>query len=145
MVLISIDIQKAFVASNNPVMLETARKEVISAKSRKLPIVLMQYEGHGPTRAEISNLLRKYPYKYVVHKNSDDGAHELLDELFNLGISTKHYRIVGLNCAHCIKSTVESLSKYAPDARIELVKHGISCVNKLNFRWAKALPNVTLV
>lgn len=145
MVLVVVDAQRAFPASSNPIMLETIKNEVISAKTRKLPIMLMQYEGHGPTRAEISNLLRKYPYKYIVHKGGDDGAHELLDELFNLGISTKHYRIMGLNLAHCVKSTLESLSKYAPDARIELVKRGVSCVNKLDFRWTKALPNVTII
>ena len=145
MVLVLIDLQRAFPASNDKKLIHAVSREIRFCREYSYPIVNLLYEGHGSLRSELSLLTRGYKFLYNVIKNSDDGALDLLDYMFNKGIDNSVIRVCGVNLGMCVKSTLESLSVYAPDSRIELVKSGVSCVKRKNFHFCKNFNNLVLL
>lgn len=143
MALIIIDVQPGFKGSDKPTMIRAIQQEVRKSRSKNELIILLQYEDHGDTLPSITTLMEDYPYKEVVWKNSDDGAIEIIDRLFNINCKPKSFKICGLHNVFCVKSTVETLSTMRPRCEIILLKDCIKCVRKkVDLTWSDKLPNV---
>jgi nicotinamidase-related amidase len=145
MVLVLIDLQRQFPASNDKKLISSVSREIRYCREYSYPIVNLLYEGHGSLRSDLSKFIRNYKFVHNVFKNSDDGAIDLLDYMFDRGIDNSVIRVCGVNLGMCVKSTLESLSVYAPDSRIELVKSGVACVKRKNFRFCNNLNNLVLI
>lgn len=130
MIFLSIDLQYGFSSANDPQIIQVAREEVKRAVKFNYGIIFLQYEKHGPTFSEIKSAANGYYKKKVVHKNSDDGAVEVLDAAFYEGFSTNIFRICGVYTELCVYDTVKSLTELSPSSNIIIRKDGCRCFDE---------------
>lgn len=146
MALIVIDMQPDFKAANKREVIEATAKQVEKSRRRGELILLVEYEGHEPTHKRIRDLIEGYQYGHTIYKSGDDGALEILDYLFEINCKPKKFKVCGVNAAHCLRSTVETLAKLQPHSEIVLFRDCINCVRRsINLEWSNVLSNVRIL
>ncbi len=120
MTLCVIDMQPFFVAAREDWLVKNVLREIESAKSEQSDIIVLEYEGCGPTFKCIKDALRNYPNAIVCTKFEPDGIKPILSQL-DLGIDLSHIRLVGVETDSCIAQTCNSLATTLPNSRITVV------------------------
>jgi nicotinamidase-related amidase len=104
--LVVIDIQPKFKESADYV-LEPVKQEMLLAMDRKMPILLVEYAGHGETM--LKPVVARYPKCYVATKSSDGGAYEVSKALRSHNLPRSWLRVCGVNTDCCVYRTVCAL------------------------------------
>lgn len=120
--------------------------EVKHAIRAKANIIILQFAGAGKTIYPITNLTCWYDSVYYGNKNIQDGSSwvkELVDEY---KLSTKLFRITGVQTNLCVQDTVEGLSHLYPKSNIHIIKDACDAAYKYDHRQGLkmmlSLPNV---
>jgi len=143
-ILVVVDMQEFFEAACHPDVIIGVTQEIVLAKQKKFPIILLEYEGCGKSHDGFSSLLRNYPWKARVKKGDDDGSQEIVRAIRRRGFNDRKLRLCGVNADCCVFATVEGLLKRL-DTKIEVVKQ--ACGWEYDFDWRQYLrhPNLKLV
>lgn len=131
--LVVVDMQNEFAASCKLEVVTGVAAEITKAQQQHLPIVLVEYEGCGPTHKCLLQLLKGYPYKARVHKKDDDGSTEIIRTLRRRGFNEECLRVCGVNVDACVWATVEGLLCKLKYSRVEVVK--AACATEYKFDW----------
>jgi nicotinamidase-related amidase len=107
--LIVVDMQSKFEASNNPDTIKNCVKEIKKAVKNNMPIIILEYDGFGPTQHALMNSMRNYPKRYWYEKCTDSGADEVhyIVKRFRL---SKNLKVVGVNTDACVRDTIYDLA-----------------------------------
>lgn len=139
MILLVVDMQPRFGASAHDWIQESVATEIRAARSAGWGIMFLEYSrqcdrGGVPlserTYGRLTRLVARYRHAITVHKEQDDGSHDVLNAAeFWYGDSAEHItggiRVVGVNTESCVALTVNGLSKARPDIEITVV--GAAC------------------
>ncbi len=125
MILLVIDMQPRFLASNHKWLPESVADEIRAAKAAKWGIMFLEYTRHpgrsgvglrDRTHGRLTKLAARYQHAITVHKEGDDGSREVLRAADGWGGAghVTHIaggiRVVGVNAEACIANTVNGLS-----------------------------------
>jgi nicotinamidase-related amidase len=102
-----IDMQPKFTSSKW--CLEAVLKQVEYSKANKEGIVIVEYDGYGPTHRAITEALKAYPLSDIVVKENDNGANEFLTTAEKSGFSLDVVIAVGVNRGYCVFDTVKGI------------------------------------
>lgn len=104
--LVIVDMQPAFEAAKCNVTTDNVMRLIRQAKEDKANIITLEYEGFGPTRADLMMDLCSYDKYANAKKSDDDGS----DEAIEAGASMFSKVIVcGVNTSYCVNETVQGL------------------------------------
>lgn len=142
--LVAVDMQMRFQASWN--VLDEVINEVAIAANEGASCIVLNYLDCGPCLAGITHAIKKHKMQSKeVHKNTSSGAAEVKEacELFNL--STKVFRVVGVNLHGCVEATVLELLVLFPECIVEVVMDG--CSDQYGVNWASfpVHPRIRLI
>ena len=133
--LVVIDMQTTFRASFKPSVVVGVTTEIIKAKEKLLPIVVVEYKNCHPTHKALLDLLKNYPHKARITKSGDDGSSEVIRTLRRRGFNQDYIRVCGVNTDACVWATAEGLLKKLRYAQIEVVKS--ACATEFDFNWRR--------
>ena len=88
-------------------------------KDSNLPIIVVEYEGNGPTINEIRHLLVDYSESSFLIKGDCDGSDVIHDEIQKRDFSN-NLNVCGIYSDQCVKQTVEGLLNICGNYSIEL-------------------------
>ena len=117
-ILVIIDMQNGFLASleQSPYFHDIRAKlstSIISKidefKSRSEPIILVEFNGEGPTISDLKNQLNGYPQFQTVAKNRCDGSQQILEWCRIADYQVQEFQIAGINLDACVHLTIEGL------------------------------------
>lgn len=118
--LVVIDMQSNFDASKNKVTQRNICREIISARKKNEPVVVMEFSGCDPTLPIIKK--RAQTAKAVfLKKNRDDGSAEIVSWAKRMNVPLWKIRVCGVNTAACVAATVRGLSSKLPSSEIVVV------------------------
>ena len=143
--LIVIDMQVSFPAACEPNVVIAVTREIMEAKQRGEPIILVEYKGCGPSHSEFYNILKGYPYKSHICKSDDDGSREILRAIRRRKFDHSELRICGVNFDCCVKHTVEGLLHQSPHSRITVVKSACGSEWDVDVNEYEKHPNLNMV
>jgi len=145
--LVVVDMQEHFKSACNPDVIIGVTQEIILAKQKNTPIILLEYAGCGKSHEGFSSLLRNYPWKARVKKGDDDGSQEIVRAIRRRGFNDSALRLCGVNADCCVCATVTGLLKRLEDTQIEVVKEacGWECTARFDWRHYVRHPNLKLV
>jgi nicotinamidase-related amidase len=143
--LIVMDMQECFEAACDPDVVIGVTKEIILAKERQSPIVLVEYAECGRSHEGFSSLLRGYPWKARISKWDDDGSAEIIRTLRRRNFDHHVLRLCGVNADCCVHATVTGLLERLEGTQLEVVKQ--ACGWEGRFTWQEYVrhPNLKLV
>ena len=105
--------------------------EIKKAKRRNAAIVILEYDGLGPSYDEIDKLIEGYPHCAITSKSLDGGGEELLNELECYNWPADKVRFVGVNRSYCVRSTVKEFldltKKNNVPSQVEIVARATWC------------------
>lgn len=109
--LVVIDVQDVFLNNlhNKEVYIDHVCDVVEKAKAQERLVMLVQYQGEGPTNIRVRKALAGYPHRTTVYKKHNGGAVEILNRLERLQPGTKSLTICGINLDCCVLETVQGL------------------------------------
>jgi hypothetical protein len=140
MVHVVVDSQMAYVPFG-PV-LEAIEREIVAAKEKDEPIVLLEYYYGGATYPHILALLEGYRHYERKTKRTFGGANEVIRACTERGWEMTKFRITGAETYCCVAETSEGLLLACPDSEQEVVR--AACFDKVcggdfprheNIRW----------
>jgi len=143
MILLVVDMQSRFGASNHDWLLEAVERELLAAREAGWGIMFLEYtrtRGQGGVRltdrthARLTRVVADYEDAITVHKEDDDGSAEALHAARSWYGQYGHrwiphkqggWRVVGVNTEACVAGTVngltEHLSEHGSDAAVTVV------------------------
>lgn len=136
--LIIIDMQPFFGSSKRP--LKAVLKQIDLAKEAGNPIILVEYDGCGPSYTEILTRLVGYKDTIRVLKNRDGGGGEIIREAETHGIDvSQKVRVVGVNRSYCVFQTVIGMKNLnreinGNELEVEIPTVATWCTNPVNGR-----------
>ena len=104
------------------------RGQIVLAKRKKMPIVVLEYNNSGATTAKILRAIRGYALARRVVKRRDDGSNEVAEtvsEIMGCDWNPTEFCVTGVNRAYCVARTVSGLSLEFPDSILSLIEDGI--------------------
>jgi nicotinamidase-related amidase len=110
--LVVIDVQDSFIDSlraDKELYLDHVCKAVKKARSEERLVVLVQYQGEGPTNARVRKVLAGYKHRTIVYKRRNGGATEVHNRLQKLLPGAKRLTVCGVNLDCCVLETVQGL------------------------------------
>lgn len=121
-ILLVIDMQPNFVASNNIRLIANCAREIRRAIRAGNRIVFVEYLGEGKTHRPLVQLVHEYDdydtelYRYprytVVGKTEDDGSAVIYEHLKTLKRRGPYtFTVIGVNTDACVRKTVLGLTK----------------------------------
>lgn len=125
MTLVVVDMQPEFESSYD--CLHGVTDAIRYAINRREAVLLLEYEGSGPTFKEITRLLKNYPKCAVVEKDNDDGGAEAFAGLKEINADLTDIKVCGVNACYCVASTAETLAKLLPYSNIYAFSTEVSC------------------
>lgn len=143
--LVVVDMQECFEAACYPSVIIGVTQEIVLARQKRSPIILLEYEGCGKSHEGFSSLLRNYPWKARIRKGDDDGSNEIIRVIRRRGFNNSTLRLCGVNSDCCVYATVEGLLKRLEDTKIEVVKEACGCEYGFDWRNYFRHPNLKLV
>lgn len=120
-VLVIVDMQPHFPAARDESTINGCLMQIGLWRERGWPIVVLEYEGCGPTDARIDAALAGYDNFRRLTKPRDDGSAEVLKGCRSLDFAPDLFRICGVNINACVQSTVRGLMEKSPAVRLEIV------------------------
>lgn len=142
-VLVVIDMQPGFPASQDAVTQWFVKQEIERAIKLNLPILLVDYDSHemGEIYPEITNLVKGYRLCKPVSKHTTDGSKVVALACIKHGFSTDKMRFCGVNSDACVLETVQGLINKLPDCHITVVQDACNCLTgKTNDVWDEDFP-----
>lgn len=147
-VLVVIDMQSFFPASNNPSTVRAVMREVEAAVKANQPVILVEFEPEqvGRTHDCILRLLKHYGAVVSVTKTDADGSREVLEACLINGIPSNQLRVCGVNSDACVLETIQGFLNLAPESRITVVKDACNCLTgSSNDVWSEDFPALPVV
>lgn len=120
-ILIVIDMQATFKASESLILQEAILNEIKASRRNGEIIIFLEYDGDGPTIPSIVKAVEDYPRLYIGSKKTDSGGDIVCSLLQELGIVVKNVRVCGVRTEACVFSTVHTLSQSPLIHKITLV------------------------
>lgn len=119
MTLCIVDMQPFFKASGE--VLASVIKQIEDAKKSNSGIVILEFEGCGPTHDKILSVLGNYEYKAFAKKDQDDGSREFLKAARKSKFSVERVAVVGVNRGYCVLATAAGLIRSKMVKKIDVV------------------------
>jgi nicotinamidase-related amidase len=157
-VLVVIDMQPRFLPDRGDTgspeamrALAGVAREIVRARRRGMPIVLVEYRRYAPTHPYLMRLLSEPDYELyrVVRKGQMDGSKAVLFACRAMGIARpRRFRVCGTYTHYCVEETVMGLARKRPQALVQVVT--AACTDPSGNRWFAFIPactraNVSLV
>jgi nicotinamidase-related amidase len=118
--LLCIDLQPRFNIHHHSRVVNNVEREIRQAIQDDAYIVLVEYQGCGPTVDQLANVAKLHSKVYRVEKSSDDGSIEVMEAIKKHGLP-QQLKVCGVNTNVCVYFTIYSIRKNLPDASIEVV------------------------
>lgn len=118
--LLCIDLQSKFNVHHHSRVVNNVEREIRQAIQDDAHIVIVEYEGCGPTVDQLADLARQHSKIYRVEKKGDDGSIEVMETIKQHRLP-KQIKVCGVNTDVCVFSTIYSIHKHWPHASIEVV------------------------
>lgn len=145
-VLLIIDMQETFSASQNIETIEACKKEILQAIEQQEYIFFVEWENEGSTDKRLTSLARGYKKSYYIYKRQDSGAKEIMSKVYSIGIINAKFRVCGVNTDACVKRTVADLADYGRHGRlVEVVGRACNTDWGNNYSALQALSKITNV
>ena len=128
--LVVIDMQARFKSSDKALL--GCLDVIETAKADKASILLLEYDGCGPTLLRITKAIETHPPQLVATaiKNHDDGAKVVLSTCKRKKFPTDRFVVCGVNAEACVLKTVKTLAeevqKKHKRPRIKVAKNAIA-------------------
>jgi len=131
---IIVDMQPMFPASDSPSVQKACIREINKAMRDSAPIVFVEFDSHGHTLENLTDVVHKAKYTKVwfVIKDQDDGSKEITELLRKNHCPTNQLRVMGINSDYCVRATVEGFHRELPNARIQVI--GDACNSPYNHK-----------
>lgn len=163
-ILVMVDMHKKFAASNDPILLATAREMIVHARQNGSPVFALEYgdiENFCPIQHRFSSLYcgdthrelmdpLLYPNRYdklvVLEKVIDDGSALVLHHCRERGFDCSRFQIFGVNTMPCVSETAFGLAVRRRKSEIEVIQAACRTTDK-NFRseMFPVQPNIKLL
>ena len=129
--LVIIDMQNSFTTSKDTTTTKNVLIQIKKAKKDNVPILVLEYVGHGETKFKIKRSLKKYEKVYYVKKVNDNGSVELMLCVCKHKINVQRFIVCGVNISFCVAGTTSGLvEKYKK--RITVIKNACNCDGSKN-------------
>lgn len=146
--LVVIDMQKRFMAANDPDTITNVCELVQEAMDNRDGIVVLEFVNRppSPTHAEIMTLLHGYPKYRVMQKSKNDGSPQVLEAVNLHGYDETVFRVCGVNARACVRETVLGLTQIFPFAEVEIIAKACNCMKGKEwagtfFEWTTDAPS----
>lgn len=149
-VLVVIDMQPGYPASQDAITQWFVKQEIARARQANQLILIVEYHAHemGETYPAIMELVEGYDRAVVVSKDGDDGSAEILQACAARGFSLHSFRMCGVNSDACVLESVQGLVDKQPGCSITVVQDACNCLTgRANDVWYEdfpAIPNVNV-
>lgn len=111
-ILVLIDMQPHFVASQNLQTIDACREQIRYAIDNKWYIFFVQWIGEGNTDHRLTSVTKGYKFTNLIFKDQNDGAVEIMNSVREIGIVNPKFRVCGVNTDACVLQTVNGLAGY---------------------------------
>jgi len=135
--LLIIDVQTGFRSAGDATMQKNICDEIRRAKKRKAAIIVLEYEGFGPTYLPIQQAIGDYQRFAVAQKGEDDGSEPVLQTALQRRFNRSRWRVCGVNIAYCVNKTVKGLRARIPNTDIEVKQDACNCRYGVQKGWRK--------
>jgi nicotinamidase-related amidase len=147
--LVVVDMQPEFDAANVPDVIVGVTKQILEAKKKRWPIVIVEYlpkDDIGETHGGLLSLLKGYNKKARIGKVDDDGSLEIVRALRRRKFTEKTLRVCGVNTDCCVAATVLGLLDRI-EGEVEVVKDACEWDNNFQYDWRQFFkdPRIRLV
>ena len=147
--LVVVDMQTEFDAANWPEVVVGVTREILEAKRKNWPILILEYrpvENIGYTHFALTKLLKGYSLKARIGKDDDDGSLEVIRAVRRRGFYNKKFRVCGVNTDCCVAATVMGLINRT-ESVVEVVKDACESEHQPEFDWRHFFkhPRIKLV
>lgn len=122
-ILVVVDMQKSFGASNNKATIKEVGRQIKLARQQGWPIIVVEYADNEVTHRPILRAAQGYIDFVLVRKSHDDGSNEIMRILSAFPewqTRADTFRFVGVNTDACVKYTVRGLAERLPDHVMEV-------------------------
>lgn len=119
-VLIVVDMQTIFKASNRPEVRAECGNLVKQAVIDGMIIVFLEYIDNGRTKIPLRRIVRGYDKAYFVEKEDNDGSNELAELFWGMDIPN-NFKVCGVNTDMCVFETVQGMASWDRKPKIEVV------------------------
>jgi len=148
-VLVVIDMQPGYPASQDAVTQWFVKQEILRQSERNLPVLLVEFDAHemGETFESIRCLVESYEHGHIIDKRSSNGSAEILSACRRLQLPSEAFRICGVNSDACVLETVQGLLSAHSTCLITLPQDACNCLTgKSNSIWQyfQSLARVTV-
>lgn len=147
-VLVVIDMQPGYPASQDVITQWFVKQEIERAIKLNLPILLVDYDPHemGEIYPAFTDLVKGYRLSKPVSKHTTDGSKEVARACLKHGFSLSNLRVCGVNSDACVLETVQSLVEQHTDCHITVVQDACNCLTgKSNDVWYEDFPKLPRV
>lgn len=132
--LVVVDMQPSFKAALDKPTQRAVAREIRAALRGGNPVVILEYDGYGPTVRSISRYApRRHPLVSYQKKYENDGSPEVC-EVVQQQEWPSTFRVCGVNAGACVLDTVEQLAEVGP-VTVPAAACNCTCVNG---RWCPA-------
>lgn len=159
-ILVIVDMQPKFTASNNPALLTAIAQQIELAMRNSFTIIVLEYgdleAGKNPQSLRCGDtheqLMRPmlFPCRYsqlvTAEKLGNDGSALVLHACAVRCLTNPIFRVCGVNTDACVSATVFGLAVRRPKSRVEVIVNACN-TETANFSWERdfpRLPNITL-
>ena len=149
-VLVIVDMQAYYPAARDVETRQYVMEEILDAKKNGDYIIVLEYEGCGPSYREIIEEVIPYKNGIILRKGETDGSPQIIAALNSFNIEPFHFLIAGVNADCCVCDTVMGLHNRmdnVPDLRIEVVKEACNSTtkNSQQLKWVNRLASKQVV
>lgn len=118
-----IDMQNQFGVHPFSHVANNCEREIRKAVQDGAGILLVEYWGCGATIHQLAKLTQEFPQANIqtITKHGDNGGKEISMAIWKHGMSSSHFKVVGVNTDCCVYQTCNGLMGHYPNAIIEVV------------------------
>lgn len=117
--LVVVDMQESFYPARNRRTIKNVKREMMNARKRREPIVVLECLGCGPTLRCIKELAKRVKAVFVT-KSGQDGSHRVFCS-FEKQPPPKRIRVCGVLTDQCVASTARGLALRYKQSKIVVV------------------------
>ena len=151
--LVIIDMQRHFRAARPLWLIRNIVVKVKKYIERNEPIIILEYEGDGPTVRQILKAVKMYKNCFITEKYGDDGGKELSEVIDKQDLNISEFEVCGVNLDACVVSTVTTMAWDNPHISVNVIlnccnsssEHDESIVNFHNEAMGYDKKNLALV
>lgn len=149
-VLIIIDMQESFFASNYVDTIAVIQFLIKRAIQNKSFIIICEFLGSGLTIKNIRDLVINYEHCSFVTGIKRDKSEVINNELVSKNINFNYIEVSGINTEECVEATTEGLCRLRKTTRIHVINNGCNTCNDISIhnyamRMMSKLQNVFIL